>query len=105
MSSHPRFAPKHRWALGSTAHAVVFICPSSFGEPRKCWCTATKWNRNIQLPYAGNGYQFEAQEVVDCLRSGRTESEVMPHRDSVSLMETMDTIRRQWGLTFPNEAD
>ena len=60
---------------------------------------------HIQLPYAGNGYQFEAQEVVDCLRSGRTESEVMPHRDSVSLMETMDTIRRQWGLTFPNEAD
>ena len=60
---------------------------------------------HIHLPYEGNGYQFEAQEVVDCLRSGKTESEIMPLRDSVSLMGTMDTIRRQWGLTFPNEAE
>ena len=60
---------------------------------------------SIHLPYAGSGYQFEAQEVVDCLRSGKTESDIMPLCDSVSLMETMDTIRRQWGLTYPNETD
>ena len=60
---------------------------------------------HIHLPYEGSGYQFEAQEVVDCLRSGKTESKVMPLGDSVSLMGTMDTIRRQWGLTFPNEAE
>jgi predicted dehydrogenase len=60
---------------------------------------------SIHLPYAGNGYQFEAQEVVDCLRDGKTESEIMPLRDSESLMGTMDTIRRQWGLTYPNETE
>ena len=60
---------------------------------------------SIQLPYTGNGYQFEAQEVVDCLRAGKTESEIMPLRDSESLMGTMDTIRRQWGLTYPNEIE
>ena len=60
---------------------------------------------SINLHYAGNGYQFEAQEVVDCLRDGKTESEIMPLRDSESLMGTMDTIRRQWGLTYPNETE
>lgn len=60
---------------------------------------------SIHLPYTGNGYQFEAQEVVDCLRDGKTESEIMPLRDSESLMGTMDTIRRQWGLTYPNETE
>ena len=59
---------------------------------------------SILMPYAGSGYQFEAQEVVDCLRSGKTESDIMPLCDSESLMETMDTIRRQWGLTYPNES-
>jgi predicted dehydrogenase len=59
----------------------------------------------IHLPYEASGYQFEAQEVVDCLRSGQTESKVMPLGDSVSLMNTMDTIRRQWGLTFSIEAE
>ncbi len=60
---------------------------------------------SIHLPYAGNGYQFEAQEVVDCLRAGKTESEIMPLRDSEALMGTMDTIRRQWGLKCPNETE
>jgi predicted dehydrogenase len=60
---------------------------------------------SIHLPYTGNGYQFEAQEVVDCLRAGKTESEIMPLRDSEALMGTMDTIRRQWGLTYPNETE
>lgn len=60
---------------------------------------------SIHLPYTGNGYQFEAQEVVDCLRAGKTESGIMPLRDSESLMGTMDTIRRQWGLTYPNETE
>jgi predicted dehydrogenase len=60
---------------------------------------------SIHLPYTGNGYQFEAQEVVDCLRAGKTESGIMPLRDSESLMGTMDTIRRQWGLAYPNETE
>ena len=47
--------------------------------------------------------KFEAQEVVDCLLAGKTESEIMPLADSLSLMRTMDQIRRQWGLTYPVE--
>ena len=57
----------------------------------------------VHLPYDGNGYQFEAQEVVDCLLDGKTESEVMPYADSLSLMRAMDQIRQQWGLIYPAE--
>ncbi len=59
--------------------------------------------QHVHLPYEGNGYQFEAQEVVDCLLAGKTESEIMPLADSLSLMLTMDQIRRQWGLKYPVE--
>lgn len=57
----------------------------------------------VHLPYDGNGYQFEAQEVVDCLLAGKTESEIMPLADSLSLMRVMDQIRHQWGLIYPTE--
>ena len=57
----------------------------------------------VHLPYDGNGYQFEAQEVVDCLLAGKTQSEIMPHADSLSLMRAMDQIRQQWGLIYPAE--
>ena len=62
-----------------------------------------KPQQRVLLPYDGNGYQFEAQEVVDCLLAGKTESAIMPLADSLSLMRTMDQIRQQWGLTYPVE--
>lgn len=48
----------------------------------------------------GNGYQYEAMHVMDCLRAGKTESDIMPLDETLSLMKTLDTIREQWGLTY-----
>jgi predicted dehydrogenase len=57
----------------------------------------------IDLPFPGNGYQFEAAEVARCLRAGRLESDVMPLDESLAIMRTLDRIRAQWGLTYPME--
>ena len=57
----------------------------------------------LDLPYEGPGMNFEAQEVGDCLRAGKTESAVMPLDETLSLMRTMDELRRQWGLKYPME--
>ncbi len=57
----------------------------------------------IEEPYAGNGYQFEAAEVMACLRAGKLESDLMPLDETLSIVETMDTIRSQWGLRYPGE--
>lgn len=58
---------------------------------------------SVQCPYEGNGYQFEAQEVGECLLAGQLESSVMPHSESIRLIHTMDRIRQQWGLKYPME--
>ena len=55
-------------------------------------------------PYEGNGYQFEAEHVVRCLREGRTESPVMPLDESLAIMRAMDALRDEWGLEYPGEA-
>ena len=62
--------------------------------------TAETWAR----PYEGNGYQFEAAHVMHCLRAGRTESPRMPLDESRALLETMDALRNEWGVTYPQEA-
>ena len=46
---------------------------------------------------------FETQEVVDCIRQGKLESEVMPLDESITLMRTMDTIRKEIGLVYDND--
>jgi len=60
-------------------------------------------DETISLPYEGNGYNFEAIEVMRCLRAGKSESDVMPLDETLAIMQTMDKIRAQWGLRYPME--
>lgn len=61
-------------------------------------------SQTISLPHDCNGYEYEALEVHACLRAGRLESEVMPHRTTLDIMETLDAIRAKWGLQYPMES-
>jgi predicted dehydrogenase len=51
----------------------------------------------------GNGYNYEAAEVQQCVKAGRIESNILPHSESIAIMETMDKLRAQWGLVYPGE--
>lgn len=57
----------------------------------------------LEFPFTGNGYQFEAEEFMSCLREARTESAVMPHEETLSIAKTLDKLRAQWGLKYPME--
>jgi predicted dehydrogenase len=52
-------------------------------------------------PYQGNGYHYQATELMRCVVEGRTESAVMPLSESVSVMETADRIRAGWTARPP----
>ncbi len=57
----------------------------------------------IAQPFEGNGYNYEAVEVMNCLNAGKSESDVMPLDESLGIMRTLDTLRGQWGLRYPDE--
>lgn len=69
--------------------------------------TMMTWSREgqadevIEFPLTGNGYQFEAAEVMRCLRAGKLESDLMPLDETLAIMKTLDAIRAQWGLKYP----
>ncbi|MBO3459824.1 Gfo/Idh/MocA family oxidoreductase [Aetokthonos hydrillicola Thurmond2011] len=62
-----------------------------------------KQAKNIVQLYDGNGYNYEAAEVMRCIRNGEIESKIMPLDETLKIMETMDTIRGQWNLKYPCE--
>ncbi|MFC1714337.1 Gfo/Idh/MocA family protein [Candidatus Poribacteria bacterium] len=64
---------------------------------------AGKKPEHIEMLFKGNGYENEAVEVMRCLREGKLESDIVPLAESVSIMETMDALRAQWGLKYPME--
>ena len=57
----------------------------------------------VEAPVSGNGFNYEAAEVMRCLEAGKTESDVMPLDETLSVMRTMDGIRAEWGLRYPGE--
>lgn len=49
------------------------------------------------------GLAFEAAELARCAVEGRMESELLPLAETLTVMQTMDEVRRQVGVVFPGE--
>lgn len=56
----------------------------------------------INMPYESTGKNYEAMEVMECLRQGKTESDKQTFYDTMKIMEIMDYIRGD-KLKYPNE--
>ena len=54
-------------------------------------------------PIKGNGFNYEIDEVARCIAAGKTESDIMPLDETLSIMTLLDEIRAQWGLKYPME--
>ncbi len=57
----------------------------------------------MEEPIIGNALNYEAEEVMRCLREGLKESPYMPLDESVRIMEIMDKVRKPWGLVYEND--
>lgn len=88
--------PQEAWVLGSEGNLKI---------------SAPWWNakqiivksETHDIPFEGNGFNYEAVHVGECLAAGKTESDIMPLNETLDIMETMDTLRAQWGLKYPME--
>jgi predicted dehydrogenase len=63
-----------------------------------------KDEETLDVPMLGNGYNYEAAEVMRCIRAGELESKVMPLSKTLEVMSILDAIRGQWGLKYPMES-
>lgn len=59
--------------------------------------------QDYEFPKENNGMNYEATEVVRCLKEGKQESDIMTLQESLEIMRTLDEIRSQWGLVYPSE--
>jgi predicted dehydrogenase len=80
------------------------IHPPLFAPRAITLTLAGRDEETIDVPFEGNGYQFEAQEAARCIRGGLTESASMPLDESLAIMATLDEIRRQIPLVYPMES-
>ncbi len=93
--------PKHADIIGTEGRMRL---DEPFFAAKSLTVRANGKDEAIEAQYDGNGYNCQAEEVARCLAEGRTESEIMPLDETVTIVETLDDIRAQWGLTYPMES-
>lgn len=57
-----------------------------------------------ERPKQISGYEYEVLACKEALEKGWTECPDMPHEETLELMRQMDSVRKQWGLRYPQEA-
>jgi len=76
---------------------------SPWWRPKSFVVHAGGKSERFEFEHEGEGFQFEAMHVAECLRSGLTESPIMPLDDTLAVMRALDDVRRQLGLRYPME--
>jgi predicted dehydrogenase len=61
--------------------------------------TVTEYPNN----YQGHGLREQAETFKQLVSSGKFQSEILTWKDSVDIMATLDTVRKQIGLKYPFE--
>jgi predicted dehydrogenase len=61
--------------------------------------------RSQLFPHQINGFEYQIQSVMDSISAGRLCDPNMNHQDSINVMETLDHVRKQIGLQFPDEIE
>ncbi len=59
--------------------------------------------QTLDCTKTGNGYNYQAIEVMNCVRQGKLESDTMPLDETLAIIQTLDKIRQPWGLVYPQE--
>lgn len=86
----------------SGSEGTVFLTPR-WHEAQEYSVEKNDKLEKVQLPTRGKGYEYEIEEVHQCLRNGKLESDLWSLKHTYDLIRIMDDIRKQTGVVFPFE--
>jgi len=80
-----------------------FFLPSRWHEAQGYQLEKDGELQEHELPTTGFGYSHEIIEVHECLKSGKIQSDLWSHQNSLDLISLLDAVREKAGITFPFE--
>jgi len=63
-------------------------------------CIYNAATTHVPCNWEGRGFQFEVEEVANCIKNGRISSPLMAHQLSLDIMRTMDEIKDQLHVKY-----
>lgn len=62
-----------------------------------------KQTEKIVVESNSNGFIYQVEEVVRCINEGKLESDIIPLKETIAIMEVMDKMRNEWEFVYPFE--
>ena len=87
-------------AVISGSKGFIEIAPTFYAPTSITLNTNDGGSVSYPNDYKGHGLREQADELANCVKNNEIESQKMKHSESISVMESMDQIRDQVGLTF-----
>ena len=84
---------------GWVAIERVFYEPTAFTVYNTAGDVVERYESHV----SNRGMQYQAAEVENLVRAGKLAGDTLPPSETVGIMETLDEIRAQIGLTYPGE--
>lgn len=72
-------------------------------KPQKMTVHSAGSSKTIEMPFVGNGFNYEAEFFGQLLLEGKKDNSVMPLSESLRIIGLLDRIRGRWGLRYPFE--
>lgn len=91
--------PRHANICGTKGRIIIdspFFCSKRFTLELD-----SSESKVFDIPFDGHGLRFEAQHCCQLLSEGAIESPIMPLDETLAIIQTMDEIRKQWNLKYP----
>ena len=55
----------------------------------------------IEKPFRASGFEYQIEEAIRCIRAGKLQSDVIPWKDTLGNIRTMDQVLTQIGVEYP----
>lgn len=93
--------PNEFLILGERGHIVVH--GGFWQATRATLHAAGQAPQTVDAPFRINGFEYEIEETMRCVRAGLAESPILPLAESLAVVELMDAMRARIGVRYPFE--
>lgn len=69
----------------------------------KVYSPERELQRTLQVPEQITGFEYQVRACMKAIQEGKLECEEIPHEEIIVMMELMDRLRKDWGITYPFE--
>ncbi len=95
--------PEKREAIIKGTKGHIFLPHFWAAEKALVYDEHNQLIKTIEQKHQVMGFEYEINEVIDCLKKGKQESDIMPHKTTIAILKQMDGLRKTWGLSYPQE--